>query len=111
MRPHFGGLAEDALGLFDGEVAHGVEDPVEREAQLALGALAGPLQAGEDRLEGAWIEVAPHVDDADGDVDLGVDHALLGELLHHAPGGQFVVFRADQRRVTALKASRNPVKS
>ena len=52
VRAHFGGLAEDALGLFDGEVAHGVEDPVEREAQFALGALAGALQAGEDGLEG-----------------------------------------------------------
>ena len=41
------------------------------------------------------VEVAPHVDDADGDVDLGVDHALRGELLHHAPGGQFVVFGVD----------------
>jgi hypothetical protein len=49
---HFGGLAEDPLGLFDREVAHGVEDPVEREAQLALAALAGAFQAGKDRLEG-----------------------------------------------------------
>jgi hypothetical protein len=94
----FGGLAEDALGLLDGEVAHGVEDPVEREAQLALGALAGPLQAGEDGLEGGGIVVAPVVDDADSDEDLGVDHALRGQVLHHAPGGQFVVFRADQLR-------------
>ena len=59
-----------------GEVAHGVEDPVEREAQLALAALPRPLQAGKDGLEGARIVVAPHVDDAHGDVDLGVDHAL-----------------------------------
>ena len=89
---HFGGLAEDALGLFDGEVADGVEDPVEREAQLARGALAGAFQGGEDGLEAAGIEVAPHIDDADGDVDLGVDDALGGELLHHAPGGELVVF-------------------
>ncbi len=92
MRAQFGGLAEDALGLFDGEVADGVEDPVEREAQLAGGALTGAFQGGEDGLEGARIEVAPHIDDADGDIDLGVDDALLGEVLHHAPRGQFVVF-------------------
>ena len=94
--PEFGGLPEDALGLFDGEVAHGVEDPVEREAQLAFSALAGPLQAGEDGLEGGGIVVAPVIDDADSDIDLGVDHSLGGQLLHHAPGGQFVVLRADQ---------------
>ena len=40
----------------------------------------------------ARIEVAPHIDDADGDVDLGVDDALLGEVLHHAPCGELVIF-------------------
>ena len=88
MFAHLGGFAEDAIGFFDGEVADGVEDPVEREAKLARGALAGALEGGEDGLEAARIEVAPHIDDADGDVDLGVDHALRGELLHHAPGGE-----------------------
>ena len=57
------------------------------------------------------IEVAPHIDDADGDEDLGVDDALLGELLHHAPGDEFVVFGVRRRRVTALKDSMNSVKS
>ena len=42
---HLRGLAEDALRLLDGEVAHGVEDPEERETQLARGPLAGALQA------------------------------------------------------------------
>ena len=37
------------------------------------------------------VVIAPHVDDADGDEDLGVDDALLGEMLHHAPCGEFVV--------------------
>ena len=96
VRPHLGGFAEDALGLFDGEMAHGVEDPVEREAQFALAAFAGPFQAGEDGLEGGGIVVAPHVDDADGDVDFGVDDALRGEVLDHAPGGEFVVVGADE---------------
>ena len=91
-----GGLAEDALGFLDGEVADGVEDPVEREAKLADGALAGAFQTREDGLEAARIEVAPHIDDADGDEDLGVDHALGGEVLHHAPCGQLVVFRVAQ---------------
>ena len=91
---HFGGFAEDALGFFDGEVADGVEDPVERETQLKRGALAGAFEAGEDRLKARGIEIAPHIDDADGDVDLGMDDALRGELLHHAPGCELVVFGA-----------------
>ena len=96
LRPEFGGLAEDSLGLGDGEVADGVEDPVERDPQLALAALAGSFEAGEDGLEGGGVVVAPAVDDAGSDKDLGVDHALRGEMLDHAPGGQLVVFGADQ---------------
>ena len=83
----FSGFAEDALGLLDGEVAHGVEDPVNREAQFACSALAGSLQGGEDGLDGGGVVVAPTVDDADRDVNLGVDHSLGGQMLHHAPGG------------------------
>jgi hypothetical protein len=40
-----------------------------------------------------------------------VDHALLGQVLHHAPGDQLVVFRIDETAVTALKPSMKPVKS
>ena len=61
------------------------------------------FQAGEDRLEGRRIVLAPQVDDADGDVHFGVDHALAGEMLHHAPGGQFVVFRVDQQAGDGLE--------
>src|ERR1035437_7048896 len=99
----FGSLAEDALGLLDGKVAHGIKDPVDREAQFAFGALAGSLQGGEDWLEGGGVVVAPVVDDADGDVNLGVNHSLSGKMLHHAPGGQLVVFRADQLRGDGLE--------
>ena len=59
---------------------------------LVGGAFAGAFESGEDGLEAAGIEVAPHIDDADGDEDLSVDHALGGEVLHHAPCGQLVVF-------------------
>ncbi len=99
----FGGLAEDPRGLFDREVAHGVEDPVEREAQLALATFAGAFQGGEDRLEGCWIVVAPAVEHAHGDVDLGVDDALRREMLDHAPGGQFVVLRSLQQAGDGLE--------
>ena len=103
-RAHLGGLAEDAIGLFDSEVADGVEDPVQREVELAGGALAGAFQGREDGLEGARIEVAPHIDDADGDEDLGMDHALGVQVLHHAPRGQFVIFGVFQAPRDGLEA-------
>ena len=87
-----GGFAEDAIGFLDGEVADRVKDPIEGEPKFARGAFAGALEAGKDGLEASRIEVAPHIDDADGDEDLGVDNALRGELLHHVPGDDFVVF-------------------
>ena len=77
-------------------MADGVEDPVEREAKFAFAAQAGALEAGKDGLEAGGIVVAPHVDDADGDEDLGMNHALRGEALHHAPGGEFVVLGVDE---------------
>src|ERR1035437_2541977 len=80
----FGSLEEDALGLLDGKVAHGVKDPIDREAQFAFSALAGSLQGGEDWLEGGGVVVGTVVDDADGDVNLGVDHSLGGHVHHHA---------------------------
>ena len=76
---HLRRLAEDDPGFLDGEVADGVEDPVEGEAEFPVGALAGSFEACEDGFEAEWVVVAPHVDDADGDVDLGVDDALGGE--------------------------------
>ena len=48
---HFGGFAEDALGFLHGEMADGVEDPVERKSEFTGGAFAGALEAGEDGLE------------------------------------------------------------
>ncbi len=90
--PHLRSLAKDAIGLFDGEMADSVEDPVEGEAKLTGGAEAGALQTLENRLEAAGIEVAPHIDDANRDVDLGVNDALLGEMLHHVPRHELIVF-------------------
>ena len=94
---HLRGLAETRVGLFNGEVAHGVEDPVDREAEFGCGAFAGAFQCGKDGLEAVRVKVAPHVDDADGDVDLGMNDALRGELLHHVPRGEFVIFGVTRR--------------
>ena len=104
VRAQLGGLAEDALRFFHGEVANRVEDPVEREVQLAGGALAGAFQACEDGLKGARIEVAPHIDDADGNVDLGMDDALGVQTLHHAPCCQFVIFGVFQASRNSFEA-------
>src|ERR1700678_1164617 len=104
MRAHLDGLAKNALGFLHREMADGVKDPVEREAQFAQAALPGSFQASKDRLEAARIEVAPHVDNADRDVDLGVNDALLGQMLDHAPGGQFVIFRRNEAARDGLEA-------
>ena len=77
-------------------MADGVEDPVNGEAQLAFGAVAGALESREDGFEARGVVVAPHVDDADGDVDLGVDYTLFGEVLAHAPGDELVVVGVDE---------------
>jgi hypothetical protein len=47
--------------------------------------------------------VAGHVDDADGDEDLGVNHALRCELLDHAPGEEFVVVGVDEPLADGLE--------
>jgi len=86
-----GGFAEDFFGFVEREVAHGIEDPVESEADFLLGAKAGAFEAGEDGVEAVGVGIAPVVDDTDGDVDLGVDDALLGEMLCHAPRSEIIV--------------------
>jgi hypothetical protein len=84
-------------------MAYGVEDPVDGEVQLTRGAFAGAFQAGEDGLKAGRIVVAPEVDDAHGDENLSVHDALGFEVLHHAPGGQLVVIRADQQAGNGLE--------
>src|SRR5271155_4973205 len=52
---HLDGFAEDAVSFLDGEMADGIEDPIEREAQFEGGTFAGAFQGGEDRLKAAGI--------------------------------------------------------
>ena len=56
--PHLDGFEEDAGGFFEGEVADGVEDPVEGEAELALGRGGGrvptPSKMGSKQA-GSWL--------------------------------------------------------
>ena len=103
LATHFGGFAEDALRLLDSKVADGVEDPVNRETQLEGSALAGAFESLKDRFEAARIEVAPHINDADRDINFGMNYALSGKLLHHAPGREFVIFRLLQPTGNSLE--------
>ncbi len=69
----FGGLAEDACALFGAEVADGVDEPEDGGAEVLLGADAAGLDGGEDLVD---VKAAEAVEDAEGDVDLGVADAL-----------------------------------
>src|ERR1035437_2938779 len=62
VRLHLDGFAKDPLCLLEREVPHRVEDPVEREPQFALCALASPFQPGKNRLECSRIVIAPEID-------------------------------------------------
>jgi len=52
--------------------------------------------------------IAPDVNDADRNVDFGMDHALSCKVLHHAPGGQLVVFRVKQQPGNGFKGVHEP---
>ena len=62
------GLGENLFGLLGAEVAHRVEDPIERGAEVFFRAPASALHALKERIE---LLAAPE-DDADADEDLGV---------------------------------------
>ena len=83
-----GGFAEDAGGLVGAEVADGVDEPEEGGAELAFGAEAGVFDGFD---EGVDLDLVPVVEDAEGDVDLGVDDALGGEGADHLVGDEGVV--------------------
>ena len=81
------GLGENLLAFFGTEVADGVEDPVERGAEIFFGAPASALHAFEERIE---LLAAPE-DDADADEDLGVQAALGGKLFDQPVGDELEV--------------------
>ena len=62
--------------------------PVEGGAELLLGADAGALDGGDEGLD---VGLLPVIDDAEGDVDLGVDNALGGQGADHVVGDELVV--------------------
>ena len=81
---------EDASGFFDAEMADGVENPVNGDAEVRFCLFARAFHSFEEWLE---LQPAPVINHSDRDVDLGMDNPLLCKALHHAIGDEFVVFR------------------
>ena len=80
-------LARTFAALFGAEVADGVEDPIERGAEVFFRTPAAALHAFKERIK---LLAAPE-DDADADEDLGVQAAFGGELFDEPIGDEFEV--------------------
>ena len=85
----FGGFAEDADGFIDAKVADGVDDPEHCGAEVLFATDAAALDGFDEGLD---LGLLPEIDDAEGDVDLGVEDALGGKSADHIVGDQLVVF-------------------
>ena len=70
------------------EVADGVDDPEEGDAEVGFAAGAAAFDGVHDLVD---VEAGLPVEDADGDVDLGVADALGGEVAEHVVGDELVV--------------------
>src|SRR5205807_835509 len=86
------GELEDFLRGFSAELADGVENPNQRDAEVARAAGAAAIQAFED---GGEILLAPQAD-SDRDIDFGVQNVLFFQPLHQAVADEFVVFGCAQ---------------
>ena len=89
----FRGFAKNLRRFFRAEVADSIENPVDGDAKFGFCAGAGAFHTGKERLE---VAASPVIDDPDRDVDLGVNDALGGESLKHAPGDEFVVIGGEE---------------
>ncbi len=69
-------------------MADGVDDPEERDVEVAFASGSALLDGGHDFVD---VEAGEVVEDADGDVDLGVADALGGEVAEHVVGDGLVV--------------------
>ena len=69
-------------------MADGVDDPEEGDVEVGFGAGAAAFDGGDDLVD---VEAVLPVEDADGDVDLGVADALAGEVAEHVVGDELVV--------------------
>ena len=81
------GQLEDLLRGFRAELADSVENPEQRDAEVALAAGAAAIEAFED---GGEILLAPQAD-ADRNVNLGMQNVFFFQALHQAVGDEFVI--------------------
>ena len=90
---------EDFLRFFDSEVAGCIENPQQRNTEVARAAGATALETLED---GGEILLAIKAD-ANRNIDLRVQYGFFLQPLHQAIGNQFVVFGAAQMRADRLE--------
>src|SRR5580704_4060786 len=84
------GEFENSLRLFDAEVAGRVENPEQRDAEIACATGASAFESVED---GGEILLAAQAH-ADRDVNFGMENVLRFQLLHEAVGDELVVVGA-----------------
>ena len=96
-----GGLAEGTRGFLHPEMADGIDEPENGGAEVGLRAGAAAFDGGEDLVH---IEAAEVIEDAEGDIDLGVADALEGEIANHVEGDELVVGGGVQTLGDALEA-------
>ena len=101
------GKLEDFLRGLGAELADGVEDPEQRDAEVAGAARASAVETFEN---GGEILLAPKAD-SNRNVNFGVQDVFFLQPLHQAVGDQFVVVGVRRCSVMFLKASRKPGKS
>jgi hypothetical protein len=73
-------------------LAHGIEDPQERNSEIALTAFAAALESAQDVVE---VELSPEAD-ADGNIDFSMHNILLFQCLHQAISDEFEIIGGAQ---------------
>src|SRR5215469_8776997 len=86
------GFVDNAAGLIHSEVADRIEDPIERDAEVAFAALTATFGAFQERRE--FLTTPVH--DARRNVDLSMKDVLGVKLLHHAIRNELVIVGGPQ---------------
>src|ERR1700691_4680629 len=100
------GQLEDFLRGLGPELAAGVEDPYQGDAEVASATGPAAIEALED---GSKILLTPEAD-SDRDVDLGVEHVFFFQPLHQAVSDEFVIVDSAQVLGDLLEGQQEPLK-
>ena len=90
---------EHFLCFFDAEVAGRVENPEQRDAEIARSAGASAFESFKDCLK-ILLAVKAHTDR---DIDFSVQNIFFFQLLHQAVGREFVIIGAAEMRADFLE--------